>query len=52
MNDNYMIEVFDEGGNLMRRLARPYTPIPYTTEEQREFRKRADERPDSPLFLK
>jgi len=49
MNDNYMIEVFDEGGNLIRKLDRPYTPVPYTSEEQQEFRKQADERPDTPF---
>ena len=49
MNDNYMIEVFDEGGNLIRKLDRPYTHVPYTSEEQQEFRKQADKRPDTPF---
>ena len=49
MNDVYLIEVFDAGGDLIRKIIRPYSPVPYTAEEQLEFKQRADERPDNPF---
>lgn len=38
INDEYMIEVFDENGKVIRRLDRPYEPLPFTSEDAEEFR--------------
>lgn len=40
VNDQYMIEVFDENGNVIRRIDRPYEPLPFTSEDAEEFRSR------------
>ncbi len=33
-----MIEVFDENGNIIRRIDRPYEALPFTGEDAEEFR--------------
>lgn len=38
VNDEYMIEVFDEDGKVIRRFDRPYKPLPFTGEDAEEFR--------------
>jgi len=44
VNDEYMIEVFDENGNIIRRFDRPYEPLPFTSGDAEEFRSRYAER--------
>lgn len=40
VNDEYMIEVFDANGSVIRRFDRPYEPLPFTSEDAEEFRSR------------
>lgn len=44
VNDEYMIEAFDENGKIIRRFDRPYEPLPFTSEDAEEFRSRYAER--------
>jgi len=44
INDEYMIEVFDGDGKVIRRFDRPYEPLPFTSEDAEEFRSRYTER--------
>lgn len=43
VNDEYMIEVFDYDGKIIRRIDRPYEPLPFTGENAEKFRSRYDE---------
>lgn len=43
LNDKYMIEVYDQEGTLFRRIDRPYTPVPLTSKDEKDFRSRADD---------
>lgn len=49
LNDKYLIEVFDRGGKLIRKIDRPYEPPPVTSEDVKEFLSRFKDRPDSPF---
>ena len=40
VNDQYMIEVFDENGDIIRRIDRPYESLPFTSGDVVEFRAR------------
>lgn len=44
VNDEYMIEVFDHDGNVIRRIDRPYEPLPFTSEDAKKFRSRYEDR--------
>lgn len=37
LNDGYLIEVFDSRGNLVRKIDRPYRPVPFTEEDRQDF---------------
>ncbi len=37
MNDTYLIEVYDQKGNLFRKIDRPYKPIPTKTEDKKKY---------------
>lgn len=37
MNDNYMIEVFDRNGKLIRKTDRPYVPVPFTDKDAEDY---------------
>jgi hypothetical protein len=49
LNDNYVIEVYDGQGRLFRKIDRPYSPPPVTSEDIEEFEARFKDRPDSPF---
>ena len=49
LNDKYLIEVYDSGGELFRKIDRPYEPPPITSEDIEEFLGRFKDRPDSPF---
>ena len=36
-NDNYLIEVFDAEGNLLRKIDRPYKPMPFTSADAQDY---------------
>jgi hypothetical protein len=42
VNNEYMIEVFDHDGKVIRRFDRPYEPLPFTGEDAKKFRSRYD----------
>lgn len=44
VNDEYMIEVFDEDGKVIRRFDRPYEALPFTSDDAEEFRSQHEER--------
>jgi hypothetical protein len=49
LNDNYLIEVYDGEGKLVRKIDRPYQPPAITSEDIEEFLGRYKDRPDSPF---
>ena len=49
LNDKYLIEVYDGGGKLVRKVERPYQPPAITSEDVEEFLGRFKDRPDSPF---
>jgi len=49
LNDKFLIEIYDQQGRLFRKIDRPYTPLPVTSEDIQKFRSRYEERPDSPF---
>jgi hypothetical protein len=49
LNDNYLIEVYNGEGKLVRKIDRPYQPPPVTSEDIEEFLGRYKDRPDSPF---
>lgn len=46
--DKYLIEVYDQQGKLIRKIDRPYEPVPVTDEDINEIRSRFADKPDSP----
>jgi hypothetical protein len=40
VNNEYMIEVFDKDGKVIRRFDRPYEPLSFTSEDAEKFRSR------------
>jgi hypothetical protein len=44
VNDQYMLEVFDHDGKVIRRFDRPYEPLPFTSKDAEEFYSRYDSR--------
>jgi len=48
LNNDYLIEVYDQTGRLFRKIDRPYKPVPYTSEDEKKFLSRYEQRPDSP----
>ncbi|MGB7294750.1 MAG: 6-bladed beta-propeller [Candidatus Aminicenantales bacterium] len=49
LNDKYLIEVYDSGGKLVRKIDRPYQPPAITSEDVEEFQSQFKDRPDSPF---
>lgn len=45
VNDQYMLEVYDKDGRVIRRFDRPYEPLPFTSKDAEEFYSRYDSRP-------
>ena len=43
VNNEYMIEVFDKDGKVIRRFDRPYEPLSFTSEDAKKFRSRYDD---------
>jgi len=43
VNNEYMIEVFDKDGKVIRRFDRPYEPLSFTSEDAKEFRSRYED---------
>lgn len=37
LNNKYLIEVYDESGKLIRKIDRPYEPVPYTNKDKEDF---------------
>ncbi len=50
-NNQYIIDVYDKGGKLIRKIHRAYEPIPFTDKDAEEFYKIFESAPN-PLFLK
>ena len=44
VNDQYMIEVYDRDGRVIRRFDRPYEPFPFTSKDTKEFYSQYDSR--------
>jgi len=42
INNKYLIEVFDRTGKVIRKIDRPYEPVPFTSKEAQEFRARRE----------
>ncbi|MFO7979887.1 MAG: hypothetical protein R6V00_03515 [Candidatus Aminicenantes bacterium] len=51
LNSTYRIEVYDAEGRLFRVIDRPYTPLPFTAEDRREYISQFDDNPN-PAFKK
>lgn len=49
LNDTYLIEVYDRAGKIIRKIDRPYQPLPFTDEDAREYLESFEESPDSPF---
>lgn len=49
LNDNYLIEVYDQDGKLFRKIDRPYDPVPFTQEDADEYYASVDRR-QNPVF--
>lgn len=49
LNHTYLIEVYNSEGELFRKIQRPYTPVPFTQEEVKEFREWNKERQAEPF---
>lgn len=43
LNSAYLIEAYDSAGHLVRKIDRPYEPLPFTGEDKNEFLKRYEE---------
>jgi hypothetical protein len=43
VNNEYMIEVFNDDGKVIRRFDRPYEPLPFTSEDAEKFRSRYED---------
>lgn len=48
LNDKYQIETYDSAGNIIRKIHRPYDPIPFTEKDAQEFYASHDR--ESPAF--
>jgi hypothetical protein len=48
LNDKYLIEVYGQQGKLIRKIERPYEPVPVTDEDINKIKARFADRPDSP----
>ncbi|NOZ62444.1 MAG: 6-bladed beta-propeller, partial [Calditrichaeota bacterium] len=48
---NYLIEVYDAAGKLIRKIDRPYHPLPVTKKDVEEYRKAFDNNPNK-VFAK
>jgi hypothetical protein len=46
LNSQYLIEVYDPQGNILRKIDRPYEPLPFTSEDKKNFLARYERRPD------
>lgn len=49
LNNQYVIEVYDNTGKLFRKIDRPYTPVPFTSKDAEEFRARYENQPNEAL---
>jgi len=45
VNDKYMLEIYNQEGKVTRRFDRPYTPLPFTKKDAKEFYDYYDSRP-------
>lgn len=45
-NDEYVIEVIDESGNLIRKIDRPYIPVPFMEEDRQDYFDDIDRNPN------
>lgn len=52
VNDVYEIEIFDKDGKIIRRFARPYKLLPFTSKDAEEFYSRYESRPMEDLKKK
>lgn len=43
VNNEYLIEVYDRTGKVVRKIERPYEPVPYTRQDAQEFLARYEE---------
>ena len=46
LNSEYLIEVYDPQGKIVRKIDRPYEPLPFTAEDKKNFLARYENRPD------
>ncbi len=44
VNDQYMLEIYDKDGKVIRKFNRPYEPLPFTSKDAEEFYSRYDRR--------
>jgi len=42
LNNKYIIEVYDTSGKLIRKIDRPYEPVPFTNKDAEKYRARYD----------
>jgi hypothetical protein len=47
LNDSYLIEVFNEEGKIIRKIDRPYKPVPFTDNDAKEYLEAFEENPES-----
>jgi len=51
LNNQYIIEVYDNSGKIFRKIDRPYEPVPFTDKERKEYRERYESSPNE-MFKK
>ena len=51
LNDAYIIEVYDRMGTLIRKIDRPYKPVPFTEEDRQDYYDGIDRNPNK-IFTK
>ena len=49
LNKSYLIEVFNNEGKIIRKIDRPYQPVPFTDKDTQEYLEAFDENPESPF---
>ena len=49
LNDSYLIEIFNNEGRIIRKIHRPYKPVPFTGKDEQEFLEQFEENPESPF---
>jgi 6-bladed beta-propeller len=49
LNNKYLIEIYDQKGQLFRKIDRPYELVPVTGEDIKQIRSEYADRPDSPF---